>query len=191
MTVSNNTNRFVQTLNTVLQNGQKEREKILSYLTTAVTQITKTREERDAALAQLRDLNTKYKTATEQLRHLQQVNQRLEHDVQTMMSALDAATREFAQSDAQMVDRVVAIGSEFNLPGFSEPRRQPVEATPRVAATTQPQGVTPQRRAVVRGAPVSAPEFSAEDDVSRRLEELGRLLNTPPATAPKRQMPLI
>lgn len=189
MTVSNNTNRFVQTLNTVLQNGQKEREKILSYLTAAVTQITKAREERDDALVQLREVNAKYKTATEQIRHLQQVNQRLEHDVQTMMSALDAATREFAQSDAQMVDRVVALGSEINLPGFSEPRRQPVEMAPRVAAPAQTQGVATQRRAVVRGAPVSAPEFSTEEDVNRRLEELGRLLNNP--SAPKRQTPLI
>ncbi|WP_315923034.1 hypothetical protein [Mesorhizobium sp. SP-1A] len=187
MTVSNNTNRFVQTLNTVLQNGQKEREKILSYLTAAVTQITKTREERDAALVQLREVNTKYKTATEQIRHLQQVNQRLEHDVQTMMSALDAATREFAQSDAQMVDRVVALGSEINLPGFSE-RRQQVETAPRTAAPAQTQGVATQRRAVVRGAPVSTTEFSTDEDVNRRLEELGRLLNTP--SAPKR-MPLL
>lgn len=181
MTVSNNTNRFVQTLNTVLENGRSEREKILSYLSAAVTEITKTREDRDAALAQLRDVNAKYKNAVDQLRHAQQVNKRLEHDVQTMMSALEAATREFAHSDAQMIDRVVALGNEFNLPGLAQNNRQTAPIRNRTVASAPLQNVSSQARPIVREAPAIVSDAN-DDEYTKTMEQLGRLLNTTSST---------
>jgi cell division protein FtsB len=189
MTVNNNTNRFVQTLNTVLENGRAEREKFLSYLSAAVTEITKTREDRDAAIAQVRDLNTKYKGAVDNIRQLQQVNKRLEHDVQTMMSALEAATREFAHSDAQMVDRVVALGNEFNLPGLVEHGRTPAAPRPRTVSSAPLQTPAPQRRAVARVAPM-ADNNVMDDDYTKTMHELGRLLNSS-SSSTKPTIPLI
>lgn len=187
MTINTTSQKFLQNLNAILQRGQRDRENILSLLTGAVTQITRTRDENAALQVQLDDMTRKYHAAAEHMRELERKNESLENDIRTMTSAIDAASREFAESDALLADRVVALGSEINVPAVGFGRVGDFVSSPANVPTSP-------RRAVVRGAPVSIVNDTSDEidhKMRKTMDALGSLLNSDNSGRPHRPINIV
>lgn len=168
MTVSSPSQKFLNNLNMFSKKVQRERENMLSLLTSAVSQITRAREERDNAFAHLEDMNRKYQAVSEHALEVEKQNERLERDLQAMMAAMDAASRQFADDESILTDRVVALGSELNIPSSEFTRQSdPLVRSEAVSKSSQPVS----RRAVVRGAAVS-PLDESSDEIEKSLRDV-------------------
>jgi len=165
--------QFIKHLDAAVQNSQKERVRVLNVFTTLGRQYVKVREERDGAIAQIRELTMKLHAAAEELRRQKEVNNSLESDIRTMMSAVDTATREFVQSDAQMIERVAAIGADLNLSGLVAGDRRAAEKVARNQehASIQQRNPVPASSASIVDFPIGTPA-----DLKGQLEDLERLL---------------
>lgn len=116
MTDTKSTSRFVGVLESVVQNRQKETEKVLGFCSTLVKHFVKVRDQRDDALAQVAELNRQLKAKEDELSRQKEVNKRLDNDISALISAVEIAAQEIAQSDAYMMNRVVALGDELKIP---------------------------------------------------------------------------